>query len=76
MQTVPDGHFVETGVRWNNGFGVHRQLVAAPARTGLYYFHARGESGAFFTFPLVVAPVRRPTSFGPSPTEYCPKISI
>ncbi|HJT76927.1 MAG TPA: N,N-dimethylformamidase beta subunit family domain-containing protein, partial [Gemmataceae bacterium] len=30
----------------------------APERTGLYYFHARGESGAFFSFPLVVAPPR------------------
>jgi len=58
MQTLPDGHFVETGVGWNNGFGVHRQLVAAPERTGLYYFHARGESGAFFSFPLVVAPAK------------------
>jgi hypothetical protein len=58
MQTLPDAHFVETGVNWNNGFGVHRQVIAAPARTGLYYFHARGESGAFFSFPLVVAPDR------------------
>jgi hypothetical protein len=56
MQTVPDGHFVETGVHWNNGFGVHRQVVTAPERSGLYYLHARGESGAFFSFPLVVAP--------------------
>src|SRR5262249_21869718 len=44
MQTLPDAHFVETGVGWNNGFGVHRQVISAPARTGLYYFHARGES--------------------------------
>jgi hypothetical protein len=58
MQTLPDGHFVETGVGWNNGFGVHRQKVIAPEATGLYYFHARGESGAFFSFPLVVAPAR------------------
>jgi hypothetical protein len=58
MQTVPDGHFVETGVRWNNGFGVHRQVVTAPPRGGLYYFHAKGESGAFFSFPLVVAPAK------------------
>src|SRR5262249_21937710 len=27
MQTVPDGHFVETGVAWDDGFGVHRQVV-------------------------------------------------
>ncbi len=56
MQTVPDGRFAETGVRWNNGFGVHRQMIAAPEATGLYYFHAKGESGQFFSFPLVVAP--------------------
>jgi hypothetical protein len=61
MQVLPDGHFVETGVRWDNGHGVHRQFVTAPEPSGLYYFHARGESGAFFSFPLVVAP-RRPTA--------------
>jgi hypothetical protein len=58
MQTLPDGHFVEQGVGWDNGFGLHRQVIAAPDRSGLYYFHARGESGAFFSFPLVVAPAR------------------
>lgn len=58
MQTVPDGHFAETGVNWDNGFGVHRQAIVAPERTGLYYFHAKGESGAFFSFPLVVAPTK------------------
>src|SRR5262249_57824312 len=57
-QTLPDGHFVESGVRWDNGFGLHRQVIAAPERRGLYYFHAKGESGAFFSFPLVVAPRR------------------
>jgi N,N-dimethylformamidase len=56
MQTLPDGHFDATGVRWDNGFGLHRQFVTAPERSGLYYFHAKGESGAFFSFPLVVAP--------------------
>jgi hypothetical protein len=59
MQTVPDGHFVETGVAWDNGApGVHQQLIHAPERTGLYYFHAKGESGAFFSFPLLVAPAQ------------------
>ncbi len=57
-QTLPDGPFEQTGVHWDNGHGVHRQVVTAPARSGLYYFHARGESGAFFSFPLVVAPPR------------------
>jgi hypothetical protein len=56
MQVLPDGHFVETGVGWDNGHGQHRQFVTAPECGGLYYFHARGESGAFFSFPLVVAP--------------------
>jgi hypothetical protein len=59
MQTLPDGHFVETGVHWDNGArGVHQQVLTAPERSGLYYFHARGESGAFFSFPLVVAPAK------------------
>ena len=58
MQTLPDGHFVESGVKWDNGFGIHRQLLQTPDRNGLYYFHAKGESGAFFSFPLVVAPDR------------------
>lgn len=56
MQTVPDGHFVETGVNWDNGFGIHRQVITAPEQSGLYYFHAKTESGQFFSFPLVVAP--------------------
>jgi hypothetical protein len=59
MQTLPDGHFVEHGVSWDNGpRGVHRQLIEAPQRSGLYYFHAKAESGEFFSFPLVVAPSR------------------
>ncbi|MCI0639705.1 MAG: carboxypeptidase regulatory-like domain-containing protein [Gemmataceae bacterium] len=56
MQTLPDDLFVETGVAWDNGFGVHRQWITAPVRAGLYYFHAKTEGGAFFSFPLVVAP--------------------
>jgi hypothetical protein len=58
MQTLPDTFFVERGVNWDNGFGVHQQVITAPERSGLYYFHARGESGVFFSFPLVVAPAR------------------
>jgi hypothetical protein len=49
---------VERGVQWKSGFGVHGQRIVAPERTGLYYFHAKGESGEFFSFPLVVAPVK------------------
>jgi hypothetical protein len=58
MQTVPDGHFAETGVCWDNGFGIHRQTFLAPEPSGLYYLHARTEAGEFFSFPLVVAPAR------------------
>ena len=57
MQTLPDQHFVETGVRWDNGAaGVHQQCIQAPTQSGLYYFQARGDSGAWCSFPLVVAP--------------------
>jgi hypothetical protein len=57
MQTVPDGFFVETGVGWSAGHGtVHQQQITAPEASGLYYFHARGESGKSCSFPLVVAP--------------------
>ena len=58
MQTLPDGRFDETGVKWDAGYGVHAQSIIAPERTGLYYFQARGESGQFFSFPLVVAPAQ------------------
>jgi len=59
MQITPDGDYTQTGVRWNSvGYGSshHGQRVEAPSRTGLYYFHAKGVSGAFFSFPWVVAP--------------------
>jgi hypothetical protein len=57
MQTLPDGHFVEQGVPWDNGArGVHQQHLRVPRGSGLYYFHAKAESGVFFSFPLVVAP--------------------
>lgn len=60
MQITPDGDYTQTGVQWNKtGYGSphHTQLVPGPARSGLYYFHAKGEkSGEFFSFPWVVAP--------------------
>jgi hypothetical protein len=63
MQITPDGDYTPTGVQWNRqGYGnPHQsQLVTAPERSGLYYVHAEGEeSGAFFSFPWIVAP-RRP----------------
>ena len=64
MQITPDGDYTQTGVMWNK-FGysspAHKQFIAAPERSGLYYFHAKGESGAFFSFPWIVAPAT-PTS--------------
>jgi hypothetical protein len=59
MQITPDGDYTQFGVGWNRvGWGSphHAQRVEAPERSGLYYFHARGESGTFFSFPWVVAP--------------------
>lgn len=61
VQITPDGDYTQTGVQWNK-FGYscphHKQFVTAPERTGLYYFHAKGESGRFFSFPWIVAPVK------------------
>ena len=59
MQITPDGDYSQTGVEWNkHGYGSrqHAQYVTAGARSGLYYFHARTESGRFFSFPWIVAP--------------------
>ncbi len=59
MQITPDGDYTQTGVLWNKvGYGSphHTQFVTGPERSGLYYFHARGESGAFFSFPWIVTP--------------------
>jgi hypothetical protein len=59
MQITPDGDYTQTGTEWNkHGYGSwqHAQRVAAPQRSGLYYFHARTDSGRFFAFPWIVAP--------------------
>jgi len=60
MQILPDGDFTVDGVHWNEtGYGGnphHSYRVAAPARSGLYYVHAEGVSGAWFSAPWVVAP--------------------
>jgi N,N-dimethylformamidase len=59
MQITPDGDYTQTGVQWNKtGYGSwqHAQHVTAPARSGLYYFHARTVGGKFFSFPWIVAP--------------------
>jgi hypothetical protein len=61
MQVTPDGDFTQGGVGWNRvGYGSpsHKQLVDAPPRSGLYYFHASTQAGASFSFPWVVAPAR------------------
>lgn len=59
MQITPDGDYTQTGVQWNR-HGYHSralsQFLTAPARSGLYYLHARSRSGRFFTFPWIVAP--------------------
>src|SRR5438874_218134 len=55
---LPPGDY---GVAWNRvGYSSphHKQLVEAPARPGLYYFHAATASGSAFSFPWVVAPAR------------------
>jgi len=61
MQVTPDGDYTQTGVAWNRvGYTspTHKQFVTAPARSGLYYFHASTASGAQFAFPWVVAPAK------------------
>jgi N,N-dimethylformamidase len=59
MQVTPDGDYTQVGVQWNKvGYlsPHHLQKVDAPARSGLYYFHASTATGESFTFPWVVAP--------------------
>lgn len=62
MQITPDGDYTQAGIQFNQrGYGNnphHTQFVAGPERSGLYYFHAKGESGAFFSFPWIVAPAK------------------
>jgi len=60
MQMTPDGDYTQTGVEWNrHGYDMatyHAQRTTAPERSGLYYFHLNTDSGAFYSFPWVVAP--------------------
>jgi N,N-dimethylformamidase beta subunit-like, C-terminal len=59
MQITPDGDYTQSGVTWNTtGYGSPHltQFVTGPERSGLYYLHAKTESGQFFAFPWVVAP--------------------
>jgi hypothetical protein len=61
MQITPDGDYSQSGVQWNK-FGYthphHKQYIEAPARSGLYYLHARTNSGRFFACPWIVAPAK------------------
>ncbi len=58
-QITPDGDYTQTGVQWNK-FGYtsphHKQFIEAPAKSGLYYFHAETSMGESFSFPWIVAP--------------------
>lgn len=61
MQVTPDGDYTQTGVEWNKvGYSsqAHKQFVAAPESSGLYYFRAETPSGLRFSFPWIVAPAR------------------
>ncbi len=62
MQITPDGDYTQAGVQWNKvGYRSlhHTQFAVGPERSGLYYFHAKTESGReFFSFPWVVAPAK------------------
>lgn len=63
QQILPDGDFTQTGAQWGrHGYAYPsfdpRTSVTAPERSGLYYFHLTGESGAFFSFPWIVAPAK------------------
>jgi hypothetical protein len=62
LQTIPDGDIARDGVRWVTQPMGPRQTVTAPERSGLYYVHVKTESGAFTSFPLVVAPRARRAS--------------
>lgn len=61
MQITPDGDYTQTGVQWNK-FGYssphHLQYLEAPAQSGLYYLHAKTNSGLFFACPWIVAPTK------------------
>src|SRR5262249_16367500 len=61
VQISPDGDYTQTGIEWNkHGYAnpVDLQYCQAPARSGLYYFHAKTASGLAFSFPWIVAPTK------------------
>ncbi|MBC8354402.1 MAG: carboxypeptidase regulatory-like domain-containing protein [Planctomycetes bacterium] len=58
-QITPDGDYTGTGVAWNReGYSLEYQkhAVCAPERSGLYYLHAKTQSGRFCSFPWIVSP--------------------
>lgn len=59
-QILPDEDFASTGCHWNwigRPFGTDaRNIIDAPEPPGLHYVHLESQSGAFFNFPLIVAP--------------------
>ena len=58
-QITPDGDFTQTGVAWNReGYSLQYQkhAVTAPSKSGLYYLHAKTQSGQFCSFPWLVSP--------------------
>ena len=65
MQITPDGDYTQTGVEWNKlGYRNnpnHLQNIQAPRESGLYYFHAKTDTGRFYSFPWIVAP-KQPTN--------------
>ena len=64
-QLLPDTDFTVTGAQWNGeGFTsgpAFIRRVAAPERSGLYFFHVTTAGGDFLTFPWIVAP-SKPTA--------------
>ncbi|MCA9132156.1 MAG: carboxypeptidase regulatory-like domain-containing protein [Planctomycetales bacterium] len=61
MQVTPDGDYTQSGVEWNRvGYAnpAQRQMVAAPQRSGLYYFRAATATKTTFSFPWIVAPAQ------------------
>lgn len=51
VQVTPDGDYTRTGLDW-----FPHVTLAAPERSGLYFFHVETASGERFSFPWVVAP--------------------
>ncbi|MGH7291772.1 MAG: N,N-dimethylformamidase beta subunit family domain-containing protein, partial [Myxococcota bacterium] len=59
-QVLPDGDIAAVGVQWGDDelTADPRHFVAAPQRSGLYYWHLQALDGRFTSFPWVVAPAQ------------------